>query len=56
MEIFQDISNRLEGGKKSNDLGNDVFTKCKMGPAVPAAIDLPLEIHHKQPPHAFLEF
>lgn len=23
-----------------------------MGPAVPAAVDLPLETHHKQPPHA----
>ena len=25
-----------------------------MGPAVPAAVDLPLKTHHKQPPHACL--
>ena len=24
-----------------------------MGAAMPAAIDLPFKIHHKQPPHAF---
>lgn len=59
MEISQEyhkLKRSLTDSKEvrdQNNLGNDVFTKCKMGPAMLAAIDLPLKIHHKQPPHAF---
>lgn len=34
-----------------NNLGDDVIIESEVGPAVPAAVDLPFQTHHKQPPH-----
>lgn len=46
-------SRRKQAVKKNlkNNLGDDVITESEVGPAVPAAVDLPFQTHHKQPPH-----